>query len=383
VTARRGTEIAQGFWFADYVAPELVLQLQRAPTVIVHVVDSATGKPIAGAALWAGYTSDAQPSAVTDANGVAHLALEELAVRGRALGFTRKGHGFPLPIGVEAPGYPSVDAELDLGSTDTVEQTVRLTRGIAVSGRVVDPTGRPVAGARVIVEDPRDVETRTTDATGGFAVAVPGPGRYRARAVPADRARRNAEPAVDLDVGADGRADVVVPWREQPADMLTGIVVDANGRPVAGARVAATEPFSVIRPVATDARGAFEIPRASIRLFREEAHLVARLGDLASELVPIRERDLPTSLTFQLGAAGITGVVVDLDGAPIAHADVYLNPSTFHGGHVETDDNGRFELDVPRGSFRLSVRHSTDDDFDDRDDRIVAGGSRDIRLTVP
>jgi len=189
-TARRGTEIGEGGWYPELDMTELVLRLEPVPTVIIHVVDSATAAPIAGAALWAAYMKDAQPSAVTDASGVARLALDELAVRGRPVIVMRGGPSVPFPFGVDAPGYPSVDVELDLGSGSAIEKTVRLTRGITVSGRVVDGAGRGVAGARVIIENSEDVEARSTGDSGAFTVAVPRAGRYRARAAPADRARR-------------------------------------------------------------------------------------------------------------------------------------------------------------------------------------------------
>jgi hypothetical protein len=53
------------------------------------------------------------------------------------------------------------------------------------------------------------------------------------------------------------------------------------------------------------------------------------------------------------------------------------------GRHVDADAQGRFAFDVPRGDFVLSVRRTRDDDFDDRDDRVVPGGSQGLRLVVP
>src|SRR5262249_26779191 len=53
------------------------------------------------------------------------------------------------------------------------------------------------------------------------------------------------------------------------------------------------------------------------------------------------------------------------------------------GTSTQTDDAGRFSLDVRRGDFVLSVRHDKDDDFDDADDVKVAGGTHDVRLVLP
>jgi hypothetical protein len=119
-------------------------------------------------------------------------------------------------------------------------------------------------------------------------------------------------------------------------------------------------------------------------------YFLATRGELASAFTPveIRDRDQNLELTLQLGPAGIAGVVVDLDGLPVPGADVWLNfccgkRRLIQGRRVEADAQGRFAFDVPRGEFVLSVRRSRDDDFDDRDDHVVSGGSRNVRLVLP
>lgn len=51
--------------------------------------------------------------------------------------------------------------------------------------------------------------------------------------------------------------------------------------------------------------------------------------------------------------------------------------------HKATDGRGGFAFEVPRGTFTLKVRRGVVDDFDDRDDRVVTAGSRDVRLALP
>jgi len=175
---------------------------------------------------------------------------------------------------------------------------------------------------------------------------------------------------------------------------ITGLVVDAAGTPVAGARVRAAG--HEIRSLVTDAQGrfAFSLAERALGMLNgmpaRQLSLVASHGALASEFRPIDVRDAyqSASVTLQLGAAGIAGRVVDLDGAPVPHADIWLNfccgkHAIVEGKHAEADDAGRFSFDVPRGDFLLSVRRTTEDDFDDRDDRSVPGGTRDVRLVVP
>jgi hypothetical protein len=265
-------------------------------------------------------------------------------------------------------------------------------RGIPVSGTVVGPEGRGVAGAYVVVQDDSDWEPTTTDASGAFSVAVPKPGRYRARVVLHDLTSKNQARAVDLDIEPRGRSDVVLQLQMTYRGMLTGVVVDGSGLPVAGARVSAGE--HELRPVVTDAHGRFSFHVGMMaRPWRQEVRrvfFVAHHGTLASAFTPveIRDRDQNHQLTLEIGRAGIAGVVVDIDGAPVPGADVWLNfccgkHQLIVGRHIDADGEGRFVVDVPRGDFVLSVRRTHDDDFDDRDDRVVSGGSHDVRLVVP
>lgn len=86
-----------------------------------------------------------------------------------------------------------------------------------VSGRVLDPAGRPVGGARVLVTaSPGPVPDigQVTAGDGRFAAAAPRPGAYR------------------IAVHADGRAAVEVPVHvaaHGPAPELTIILGAAGG----------------------------------------------------------------------------------------------------------------------------------------------------------
>jgi hypothetical protein len=152
----------------------------------------------------------------------------------------------------------------------------------------------------------------------------------------------------------------------------------------------------VLHPVVTDAHGRFSLHTGLLARFRprgetvRQIFLVARDGSLASAFTPValRDEDQNTHVTLQLGPSGIAGVVVDLEGAPVPGADVWLNyccgkHTLVEGARVKADAEGRFAFDVPRGDFVLSVRRSHDDDFDVRDDKTVSGGSHDVHLVIP
>jgi RNA polymerase sigma-70 factor (ECF subfamily) len=377
---------------------DVVLQLAPAPFATFKVVDAATGAPIAGARLSSDSFFGEAPSAVTNDAGVGRIRLDQHAQVDKQMVASSPNLARPVEIAIDGPGYPSVPERITyaeaMQSGQPVMRTVRLVRGISVSGRVVDDAGRGVADAHVSIEDDIDWEPRRTDADGGFSVAVPRPGHYRARVMPHDLSRRNTARDVDLEVGRDGKTNVVLTLQTAPRGELTGTVVDAAGHPVAGARVSSAE--QKVRPVVTDANGRFAFRVGVLARFDRrvdsdhQVFFVARHGALASAFAPIaiRDRDQSFQLTLRLGPAGIAGVVVDLDGSPVPGADVWLNfccgkHLLITGQRVEADAQGRFAFDVPRGDFVLSVRRTRDDEFDDRDDRVVPGGSQGVRLVVP
>jgi protocatechuate 3,4-dioxygenase beta subunit len=365
-----------------------VLRLAPAPVAVFKVVDADTGGPIAGARLSADNFRGRLASAVSDTTGVARIRIDNYS---RLTWYSQ--------IAIDAPGYPSVSEKLtnpDGTHPDgPIARTVRLVRGVPVSGRVVGPDGRGVANSFVVVEDAADWEARVTDAAGAFSVAVPRAGRYRAQASPPGlMMRRNAAHAMDIEVGAHGRTDVVLKPLPEPGGELTGTVVDNAGNPVAGARVRSAE--RELHPVVSDAHGRFSFHVGFLATLRRSGEtvrqifLVARHGSLASAFTPveIHNEDQNTDITLQLGPAGIAGVVIDLEGTPVPGADVWLNDCCgkhrfIQGAHVEADAEGRFGFDVPRGNFVLSVRRSQDDDFDDRDDKTVSGDSHDLHMLIP
>jgi RNA polymerase sigma-70 factor (ECF subfamily) len=392
VLATKGELAGSGHLFpvpADQNVLVLVLRPQLA--VVVRAVDDATGAPIAGAEV-EGITWPAtiDPStAVTGADGRAKLQIVQ-------------NERPPFTVYVTASGAEHVFRSLQFKVEDVprgtapIERTIRLPRGLSIRGQVVTPDGKPPRGLRLHVFEPGKPELTVrypvyklppdgdrVDAEGRFTIAVLGAGSYElapqgTRFVARDRSEAR------FHVGAEGLAGIVLHLAVAPVS-VTGIVVDAAGTPVSGARVSA--PLWQLSPfmsVITDARGRFETRHRGPTL-----ELVARLGDQASETTQVQVRpDQPSHVTLTLGPAGIAGVVVDPDGLPVPDAQVWLNSCcgerrVVTGTRVIADASGRFAFDVPRGNFVLSVRRTADDDFLDEDDRQVAGGTHHLRLVVP
>ncbi|MCA9631737.1 MAG: carboxypeptidase regulatory-like domain-containing protein [Myxococcales bacterium] len=171
--------------------------------------------------------------------------------------------GLPLEIVVTAPGFARAQVQLQ---TAPEEYTVSLDTAVSVVGQVTAVRGRRfVEGANVLLISGGDQKGAITDSEGKFLMenVTPGPGRLVVshpefarveRSVTIERTDRDDRPfelsAVDLSAPGD----------------VEGEVVDTDGEPVAGARVAvdvapAFLPVGALPPgvAVTDAKGHFRL----------------------------------------------------------------------------------------------------------------------------
>ena len=363
----------------------IVLRHKPTPMIIFHVVDDASGAPLADARIRSRLVASWPESTVTDASGVARLRYSDAIAS-------------PLEpwFEIDAAGYVAVNLELRAlgGATATagVARTIRLVRGRALTGRVVDPDGRPAPNASVRIDDLANLQAgwivRMADDHGAFSFAVEHTGRYRLSPfVPESGVRRDPQSAVELEVGPAGKPDIVL--HVAAPRRLVGTVVDRRGQPVAGARVSA--PRQALPPTVTDEHGKFSFLIGHLTSYANTAvqlSLVARSGSLASAFttVVLGSKE-PDPVTLELQPAGIAGVVVESSGAPIPGAGVQViccgDTRPVFWTYVEADERGRFSLDVPGGTFVVHVRREPEDVFDARDDRVIAAGARDVRLVLP
>jgi RNA polymerase sigma factor (sigma-70 family) len=214
------------------------------PRLVKSVLAAAAGSPPAAVAALA------EGIAV---NGLVHkLVLLMLALLGAAtlavgLGaVSRTDAGQQLdevvPAATEQPAAADARENGKPGSPGVVPTQEKKTAGedVAVSGRVLDPEGKPVAGARLTVVDditagPAPVPATGTD--GRFAFSLPRPILgYRSRHVLA------SAPGFGVDwieVAGEPLSDATL---HLTADLpIHGKLIDLQGQPVAGATVAVAD----------------------------------------------------------------------------------------------------------------------------------------------
>jgi Carboxypeptidase regulatory-like domain len=306
-------------------------------------------------------------------------------------------HGLLLDSGYQLSfakdGFAPAKVDIDeLGAREDREALrVVLEPGRRGVGWVVDERDAPVAGAEVRLDEAPDAAPRgsrrffdldagqdepdaVADGEGRFEVVDLAPGRY------------------DLRAEAPGFAPVTVPGVEVldgpgeidlgtvvlvPGAAIEGRVVDARGRPVAGAGIRVAQPSgssmmpSVLRMAAgrpadatSAADGRFRVtdqqPGSRVDLSVEKDGYVT--ADVAGVEAPSPE---PLEVVLRT-ASKVLGRVVTEDGQPVAGASVQVQPES-HGARgfgpgmsgwrqVQSEEDGTFEVaDVPPGRVDVAA----------------------------
>ena len=308
----------------DAGAPRTVEVKLKPPAEIAgRVTDAATGRPVAGTAVWH------RPGEKTRSGPGGAFVLRAWLHQGQA------------QLSIAADGYQATTAMVTaerLRSADGVD--IVLAPSAPLRGDVVDLSGSPVAGAWLRIEP--------SGGSGGWSI---GPGGWEATSA-ADGsffiAGAASGHAYRLHAEADGYAPRTVAIPAAPAgaarepvrvaltrgQLVRGIIADSQDVPIAGAEVALLPVAttrdggyswnaSARRTSTTDARGAFEFPGTAAGRHELTASHPDHVSVLAAELdVPSGEgaKDLGT-LTLDVGAA-IEGVVRDPRGSPVSGARV-------------------------------------------------------------
>jgi Carboxypeptidase regulatory-like domain/PDZ domain len=294
---------------------ELVLDFEH--RLDVRVVDEA-GAPVPNAELEIAGKDPLPIGARTGPDGT---------VRVRRLG------SGPFTVTARANG---LDPATERFVAEGASPRLVLKKLATIVAHVVDASGAPAAGARVLIAGASLWPARAadTDAAGTVRVASLATGTYAMRAT-----RRLEASAIELGIAVKGGDSKDVTLQLAPGATVTARVVEGEGNdapPVRGARVTLAEgglsPFPV--EGVTDAKGVVHlgpIARGSASLSVQADGFVARGGIAVPEPVPSEVR-------VELARAGtLSGHVVDARGFPVDGATIEVVGTDFQGAPIDED----------------------------------------------
>lgn len=282
--------------------------------------------------------------------------------------------GAPVSAGLVRPAQWEQrysDDELDTWYEGTVRAPERSD---------VKTAPKPQAGALVELFAPtpdgvrveRKLAEARTDAEGRFRVG-PGPSaRAALRCTSPGRTSILGGPGLSVR-GALSMARDRVELGMRPARDLGGIVLDANGLPLAGADVRAYS-VAYFEETVTGEDGRFLVhaPRGGVVI---EAHAPGHGAAVAAGDVPPEEEGEARDVTVSLAEGPVRGRVVSaLDGSPISGAWVVYEDEPWV--MVQADGDGAFAMDILR---RGRVAAFTDG-WGWRSTRVAPAGELEIRL---
>jgi len=263
-----------------------LLTTQREPSASIsgRVTDRDSGRPLPRIVATLIAPGGSHSEAITDAEGLfkfLNLSPGKYSV-GAAQDehrstYLRQWYGEEAPAALFA-GPQRANIELAAGQARTGSD-IALTRGLAIEGRIMDPSDEPMANVEVRVTGPdgRTVASRSvsSDDLGVYRIYGLAPGRYRACAEVRERSEvlaydgarmvRTCHPAAvltsaarDVTLMAQHATGIDIRVQRVGSYSISGVVIDAAGLPADQARVTAVAPdIGGGTGTATSANGAF------------------------------------------------------------------------------------------------------------------------------
>ena len=301
-------------------------------------------------------------------------------------------------VRVSKPGY--IPQPVELAPGDEVIP-IRLVRGGAISGRVIDMLGAPVVNRPILIG--RQTDSRQppriarTDDLGAYRVGTLPDGAYTVTLgvatlvapvtnAPPPLASPDAVPHIVVvrrgdDVGGidfvvpprvtcpspvSADQDVNTPLGRRAVDVrssasIAGRVTTADGRPLPCVEVAALRGGGPVAAGLTDANGSYVLERLAAGAyaieFKRAGFVVMQWGQSDSgppgRQLTIRERERVNRIDIKLPKGGaVTGSVVDEFGEPVEDVIVRAlhvldqgdRAMAINAGTVQTDDRGRYRV---------------------------------------
>lgn len=249
------------------------------------------------------------------------------------------------------------------GQTEHLEY--ELVGMLKVTGVVHDETGKPLEGATLQV-CPTGRAPIPSNAEGKFE-AIFDPGSWPSSRTPTmilvgRHVERNLAEAVQIDEDTR-RMDIEL----QPAVTLFGRVVDQDDKEIANAQVRVMihgstwgSTLKEREPAKTNAEGKFEIK--AVPTGRKYSFYVQAEGYGENRREEFNTTDIEDNrldvgkLVLAIANLSVSGVVVDVNGKPVAGASIYCSGEGQSDSSTQTDTEGKFTLEnVCAGKLRISA----------------------------
>lgn len=341
------------------VAQSFAEQALRQSSVTGTVL-SPTGQPVEGATVELIRRSRVEKSATTDAEGRFTFPHVEASEDGGAV-------TAPYMLRVSKDGYITTREVTVMGQRSVTFHVPFMGQAILSvtlnpetaepSGRVVDQFGRPVQGAEValVLADGTVVAQRRTDSSGWYRLGtVPANTSWAALQVKAEGYLPSGQINV-TEALLQGEALPTVRLIPGTAT-LDGVVVNLQGKPVAGAAVRLSLDGEVVAETKAESDGYFslkaDVSSATLGLLLVEGEGYSQGGIVLREL-PTPGQTLTKAVMIYEETAVVEGQVLDQNRQPVAGVRVEL---VLEGsGQVTsalTDASGRYRIEqsLPNGA---------------------------------
>jgi protocatechuate 3,4-dioxygenase beta subunit len=398
--------------------------LAEGALVTGKVTDSVSGRPVAGAEVTA-----MSPMMMEIGGGTSAVSGEDGVYRLEGMGV-----GTHILL-VKAPGFyqkdmiptsmremlgpamsgttPPADSPMVVVKDDVevVEKDIEVLPGVTISGTVLAPDGKPVAGARVSFEGGgREMammlqlfqlapKADLTNEAGEFRLTgTPGGDAVRVAAEAEGYVRGTSDP---ISTTAGGEATGIV-VRLRAGGAVAGVVHGSDGSPLEGAivRVLEIQPGQQVNDWSLQ----WQLRQAEAQVVDEAGKF--HVGGLAPGQVlvaaegPGHQATIKRDITVPEGGVSgdhlitlekgleIGGVVVDEAGEPLAGVRVWVNqwrqggeaPVYAGDTSISTGEDGAFRVDsLPAGKFNLTFNL---DGYARESANGIGSGTTDLRVTL-
>jgi protocatechuate 3,4-dioxygenase beta subunit len=257
-----------------------------------------------------------------------------------------------------APEHADGRVRIDVHAGESLATSVRLAQAETLKGQVVDRSGQPIPGARVLVwslADPAERPRETiSDDAGHFVLGGLTRGLHRLIA--------EAPGFGSIEQGPiEVPAAAPVLRMETDGHSITGLVT-AGGHPAGGARVViGGENLTPSRETRARGDGTFMLGGLGAGAYVLRAALGGEVSRLSPEIVLDRSGDRPPAIKLELGPGWMVGGrVVDDAGHPLADAEVRVDALPGEDPLpeiVRTDGKGEWRAGpLAAGEYRLTPR---------------------------